>query len=219
MLINIRGTFGSGKSTIAREALGKSNLGQNPNRVLLAEQQVHSPTARDPQRVRSKQIRGTLGHFGQICALGTYREANPCGGVDEFSWKGAHDAICAAISASARMHKVTIFEGQVVSGIFQRYVDLAKVIHRDTGQVTEVVFIVPGVDECVRRVSARSGKPIDDSRMISSVFDKNRAVENCYEKMRSMVGDGVKFLSVEKFDSTDDARNHVLRRINEVIHG
>lgn len=214
MLINVRGAFGAGKSTIVRNVLGKPNLGQNANRVVLAETIVVSESKPGKVSERKRQIKGTLGHFGHVCALGTYRAENPCGGVDEFSWKGAHDTICEAIAYSAGAYPVTLFEGQVISGIFQRYVNLAKRCYDITGQPTHVVYVMPGREECLRRVSARSGKPIDDERLISSVYDKYKAVEGCYQKMKAL---GAEYLVLHYETSTDKAEEAVAKLVWEEL--
>lgn len=215
MLINVRGAFGAGKSTIVRNVLGKPNLGQNANRVVLAETVIATERAGGRIAEQRKVVKGTLGHFGHVCALGTYRAENPCGGVDEFSWKGAHDTICDAITYSASAHEITLFEGQVVSGIFQRYVNLARKIFDMAGQVTYVVYVMPGREECLRRVSERSGKPIDDPRLISSVYDKYKAVQGCFDKMMAL---NAEYLNLSYWHTTDDAEEYVQSLVTTGLH-
>jgi thymidylate kinase len=176
VLINIRGTFGSGKSTIVRNVLGEIIAHE-----VMAVTHVEKPTRADPQRLQRRELVGAVGQGGRVIALGEYRAT--CGGADEFSWKGAHDAICDAIVTGAHSDRpVVLFEGVTISGIHVRYRDLAADLYKKTGRTTHKVFVMPDVEECVRRVAARSGRGATD-KIRETVTDKWHSVCRVHQKL------------------------------------
>lgn len=196
MLINVRGAFGAGKSTVV-----KSLIGNSAELVLLAEANAKSPTKANPERMVVKTLVGRRANG--VIALGNYQ--SNCGGCDEWSWAGAHDAICDAIIQSLSEAPVSVFEGVTIAGIYQRYVDLAGKIYKEFGRRTHVVYVMPTAEECLRRVSLRSGRPVTD-RMTSSVFDKWRAVNRTYERLLLEAPPGI---VTHYFSGTDEARDAV----------
>lgn len=214
MLINVRGAFGSGKTTIAKSLLPASDRTQ----VILAESMVEKPTVSDPTRKIRKVITGTEFHRGSCVVIGSY--ANACGGVDEYSWKGAHDTIVEAIKAAARKYEVVLFEGVTVSGIYGRYADLATEIFTSGGgygldRRTAWVFTMPPAQVCLERVALRSGAGINE-RNTSSVYDKWRAIKRVHDKAKEE-----RPLGVDLFwhDSTEDAQEQVESLIASVMVG
>lgn len=70
MIINIRGTNGSGKTYLARQLIG-------PNPQLVDLLWYPSPTKKDPERKAS--VEG-YGQPGEVVAIGSYKQG--CGGMD-----------------------------------------------------------------------------------------------------------------------------------------
>lgn len=209
MLINVRGAFGSGKSTIVNAALDAGATAGSGQRALatLAEDKVHSPTKADPQRIRTRILQGVV--TDKAVALGSY--GNTCGGADEYSWRGAHDAICRGVLKMATDYRgqVGLYEGVTIAGIYQRYVDLSAEVLFQTGRRTQIVFVMPAASECLQRVSKRSGKEINP-RMYDSVFDKWRAVQRAYERMKMEAPIGI---DLHYFTDTDQAKEFVINSV------
>lgn len=200
MLINIRGAFGSGKTTAAKRALGISQKGEE---VILHHASRFKPIKSAPDRWIETPMKGTLSVDGKTVALGSYQ--NNCGGTDNFSWKGAHDDIERAIKNAATQYEHVIYEGVVVAGLYQRYVDLAEAMYEQHGP-THVVFLMPSVEECLRRVVGRTGRPIEDKNT-KSVNDKWRAVDRCYDRMKEL---NAKYIRPEYFTDTDEGIVRIL---------
>lgn len=177
MILNIRGTNGSGKTTVTRSFFPDKENMSLP--VVLAEQEIHSPTKKDPDRMVTKAVVGTLCPH-DVMVIGSYR--NNCGGCDEFSWKGAHDALCEAVLKAAREHEHVIFEGITVSSVFTRYVDLAERCYREAGQLTHWLLLNPPLETCLKRITARSGREADE-RMRKNVGTKHGVVAHFPEKL------------------------------------
>lgn len=173
MLINIRGTNGSGKTTIAKSLMN----GQAP--VLMATQQVLAPTKAEPNRMRTREIWGTPCQYGGII-LGTYQKS--CGGCDEFSWKGSHDGMVTAIMWGMQNYRNVIFEGLTVTSSYQRYVDLAR-FAKEKGHLSHWIMLTVDLEECIRRVAARNYKPTTE-RVRHNVTKKRQTVMNTIEKLK-----------------------------------
>ena len=207
MLINIRGTFGSGKSTIVRNVLGDI-VGHE----VMATDHVLKPTKTDPQRRQRRDLLGAIGHGGRVIALGEYRAT--CGGADEFSWKGAHEAICDAIRNAARSDRqVVLYEGVTISGIHARYRDLSNDIYSETRRKTHKIFVMPDIEECVRRVAARSGRGATD-KIRETVTDKWHSVRRTHEKLLTDVRPGIELYWTT---STEQAEELVRQLIHEAL--
>lgn len=110
-VINIRGTSGSGKTTVVRR---------------LMEQHMNDTV--DVRGIFGGRER-LIGHrLDSLFILGNYSGAD-CGGCDGFSWKGAADDICARVVEEAR-HGPVVFEGLMCSGYgTQRFIDLQQHEH------------------------------------------------------------------------------------------
>lgn len=195
MLLNIRGTFGSGKSTLATRLLGSSSASE-----VLVTDYVLKPTKAEPERRLPRELVGTVSQCGKLMALGSYRAK--CGGADEYSWKGAHDAICDAIRKGAQNEiPFFLFEGVTISGIHVRYQDLAHEIFQKTGRPTHKLFLIPPVEVCIERVAARSGRGATD-KIRETVTDKWRSVDKVFHKLRDANVPGI---VLHKFTSNDEA--------------
>jgi predicted kinase len=182
MLLNIRGTNGSGKTTIANSLM----LDERPEPVLMATQEVPAPTKRDPDRMRTREVWGTPCKYNGII-LGTYRKS--CGGCDEFSWKGSHDGMVQAIMWGMRHYNHVIFEGLTVTSSYQRYVDLARFAKTHHGWFSHWIMLTVPVEECIRRVGARNNRETTE-RVVDNVTKKNKTVLNTVEKLKQQIPAG-----------------------------
>lgn len=147
MIINIRGTNGSGKSTIVR-----SLLGDRPS-VIVDFVPYPAPTKKDPDRVL--YIQGSVNPDSGVCAIGRY-DKNACGGADGYSFKGAQTSIQASIEMAANAYPHVVFEGSLISTIYGPYVALARRLAQV--QTTSWIALQVPYETCVERVLARSGK-------------------------------------------------------------
>ena len=183
MIINVRGSFGSGKSTIIRNALKPLVTKEDikPLRKPLYNAKRFAPTKSMPNREQIKSLMASVMPGSSVAALGSY--TMNCGGADEYSWAGAHDAICKAIEEGVKTYKVFMYEGVTISGIYQRYLDLSNRLFDETGRVTHIVYNMPDIETCIQRVIARTGRERTD-RMVESVTDKWRAVDRTYRRLQ-----------------------------------
>jgi hypothetical protein len=173
MILNIRGTNGTGKSTLARQYMGTEQ-------VVLATQPIFSPTKKDPERWVDKQIVASVNPADSTVLLGRY--TNNCGGCDEFSWKGSHDAMCEGILKAAGEYRHVVYEGMIISFIYGRYVELAKRIFQETGQSTHWIMLDIELEECLRRIFNRTGRAVDE-RMRNNVGSKHAVVQSLTPKL------------------------------------
>lgn len=132
MIINIRGTNGSGKSTIVFDLMEK--YGYTP----------HVPPEWNAHKWEAVQIHAP---FGDVYAIGQYK--TQCGGCDGVP---TQNEICRLVKKYAKKGHV-IFEGVIVSTIFQRYVDLLPKLgtHR-------ILFINTPLKTCISRIKKRRKK-------------------------------------------------------------
>jgi hypothetical protein len=134
MIINPRGTSGSGKTTIVRgffdAATSKTSLGDNPKK----------PEGYD------LVIPGVHRH---VYIVGSYE--NVCGGCDGI---GTQDEVCERVRAYAEFGHV-VFEGLLVSASFARYAELDCEMKEKHGQNTIWAFLDTPLDVCLERINSR----------------------------------------------------------------
>lgn len=150
-IINLRGTNGSGKSTVAR--------------ALLAE--GATPIELAPYITSGGALRAVTGYAVPslgLTIIGPYR--TPCGGCDAIK---TQDLVCESVRLAARLSEHVFFEGVIISTLYSRYQSLSKEIG---GLVWAYLDTPP--DECLRRVMTRNGgKPIK----IELLMGKTRSIE------------------------------------------
>lgn len=147
-VINIRGTNGSGKSTIVKKLIRK--------------------LAAVPMRSQDDKILGYCNAHGGISMLGRYE--TPTGGCDTIR---TQDEICRGVVTLATRGNV-IFEGLLISGMHGRFVALAKAM--PTHQFIFAVLDTP-LKKCIKRTIKRrlargNVTPFDPKNLIN----KHRAV-------------------------------------------
>lgn len=161
-ILNLRGTNGSGKSTIAHRLL------KHPHQEIVLVR----------KRLDSKPVVGyRVDHpKGEIIIVGPYR--TQCGGCDAIP---TQDLVCAAVRAAARQCPNVFFEGLLVSGIYARYQKLSETCRAMGRDYVWGVLQTP-LEESLRRVYARNGgKPIKEEL----VEMKLRGVESAARKARA----------------------------------
>lgn len=145
MIIDIRGTNGSGKSYPIAQLLNNH---------------YHRVELWDTAHEKSCDV--TVVPELELAVLGTYRTA--CGGADGIT---KQDAICDLIRSLYPMYKTVIVEGSIVASVFKRWHDLAVEFNDDY----QFWFLSTPVDECIkgvldRRQKAGNTKPFDPHKTL-----------------------------------------------------
>lgn len=112
-IVNIRGTSGSGKSTVARRVMEQlTNVGGYANHMVLDEvagrERIIGHSVCPQAASTDDGLTSGIGVF----FMGKY--ATDCGGCDSMSWKGAADYICEQVLWRAAQGPV-IMEGLMLS--------------------------------------------------------------------------------------------------------
>jgi gluconate kinase len=169
MIINIRGTNGSGKSTIARALRGV-----NYNEVGL----VPFKTAAGSPR----WVPGYVNRETRIGVVGSYE--TECGGCDTIK---TQDLICDSVRRMATIDQPktrhVVFEGVLVSTILKRYLDLAREFNGTPQGPFVWAFLQTPAQVCLDRIQARNGgKPIKEELVVSKI----RQIENVRRKVEAL---------------------------------
>lgn len=127
-VINLRGTNGSGKTTIIMKLMKK--FGVKP---LEEDGKVWGYKLRTPNK--------------KVFIVGKYE--TPTGGCDGIS---KLDEVCRRVAVMARMGDVVLFEGFLISGLTSRFVSLAKGV--PTHKFKFVILDTP-VEKCIKRTIKR----------------------------------------------------------------
>lgn len=155
MIINIRGTSGSGKSTIVQKLMLKWNTD-----FVLVRGKIEAYLIRSP--------------YGPIYVIGPYRTA--CGGCDAIK---TQDEICKLVKKYAKLGHV-IFEGVIVSTIYERY----KKLMLQYGGPYRFIFLNTPLDVCLsrirqRRKAAGNKKPLDPTTTKAKYEAILRVIDKC----------------------------------------
>ena len=126
IVVNIRGSGGAGKSHLMRQFMKAKHA---------------KPITNDEDKI--------IGYLldGNIRVVGRYETA--CGGCDTIK---TQDAVCNAVLDFAKKGGV-IFEGYLVSGIYERYSILSKMVG---GMIW--AFLDTPLDEAIQRIHKRTGR-------------------------------------------------------------
>ena len=141
--------------------------------VCLAEYQTKAGSNRT---VPGIFIRDINEHGHSLIIVGKY--TNVCGGCDTIK---TQDLICGSVRLAAERATHVIFEGVIVSTIFQRYLDLS----RELGSKEQPYiwcFLNTNLQTCLKRIQKRNGgKPIKEEL----VADKMVSIHRVREKAES----------------------------------
>lgn len=131
MIINIRGTSGSGKSTIVRDTLSFG-----------AKTSFRQPLRKQPLGY----LVSNPGHAGNFCVIGHYESA--CGGCDTLP---GYDRTFELVREGLGYAPNVVFEGLLVSEEVKRTVEL----HNAFPGELRVILLETPVEECLDSIRAR----------------------------------------------------------------
>ena len=157
-VINIRGTSGSGKTTIIRNILGHGRW----------------EIFKD-----NNKIRGYFSPDLGWAIVGSYE--NDCGGCDTIKHQVEVESI---VEQFLSLGYNVLFEGLLISTISQRWIDFSQ---RLSNRAMVVYFyLTTPVEECVervkrRRISKGNTKPFNEKNTVERV----NAIETTYQKLTS----------------------------------
>jgi hypothetical protein len=160
MIIDIRGTHGSGKSWLMHTLLGYG-----------CEEVVgHDPF---------KKVERTLGYVlpdWDTFVVGKY--SNVCGGCDQI---GSADEVVRRVRHYSQIHRHVLLEGILVAHTYQRYADLAREI--ESSQMSYVFcFLDTPLSKCIERVKARRSEAGNDKPLNPSNITKDH--HNIWDTVR-----------------------------------
>lgn len=170
MIINVRGTSGSGKTTVIRGIMAKGGL----------VDKIYSDQAGDGLFSTSKAPIAydvNVNPGGQhVYVIGSYE--NTCGGCDSIK---TQDEICNRVRWFAKQGHV-IMEGLLMSHLFSRYAALDREL-----QPTPYIwaFLDTPLELCLERVIARreargvAKKPFNPENTVSKWNDARRVFAKC----------------------------------------
>ncbi len=168
MIINLRGTNGSGKSTVARGLLE----GLETREVELAPYLTPGGVPR--------VVAGLYAPARDLIVVGPYRTA--CGGCDAIK---TQDLVKESVRRAAALACHVFFEGVIISTLYSGYRALSDEL-RAAGHHYTWAYLDTPLEVCLARIQARNGgKPIkenlvsDKMRSIQATFDKAHAA--CYD--------------------------------------
>lgn len=158
MIIQVRGSSGSGKSYIGFNLLERYGTGED----IIAPPQ----TKYNPKRKTKAKI---IGHVlkGDLALLGTYRferEKTYSGGLEAWVWKGSAQDMRDFIAEQARQHRHVVFEGLLPSMAIKPYLELARTLTEEQAKAIPFVFAFMNTpwEVCLQRIYERNGgKEID----------------------------------------------------------
>jgi hypothetical protein len=192
--INVRGTNGSGKTTIVRAfALGPSKRFFN---------YPHPAPGKPSRKDRPHKQPPFMGHFYcGVAALGEYDLPGNCGGTDKtknqegvctalryFAGRAPTDErIVGDVLALDEPVDFVFFEGLLVSGLFERYLEIGRELVRAGHRYTWAFLDTP-LKTAYERTLARSGTtdPAKKKSVWDNVEKKHVAVQSVRRKVRAL---------------------------------
>jgi thymidylate kinase len=163
LLVNIRGTHGSGKSTAIRALMEKATF--RPIYDVL-----FGP--RHPE--------GYVGALPGVSVptfvIGPYTNTSECGGCDQISRNATVMTLIEKYAAKGHV----VFEGSLVSSCYGAVGRLLE----QWGMDSVFVFLDTPLEECIRRVEKRRGRERDE-RLIRNVTAKYRSGWRIHKKVVS----------------------------------
>lgn len=169
-ILNFRGTNGSGKTTLAMHILGITTNSPPPEIEL-----GHMNPSKTGKKRPIVGYRRLGGVDADVVLVGRYEtNTGGCDGIDTM------DNICAAVVAAVNLGpQFVIFEGLLVSGLYGRWLELARDLVGQ-GHSYLWVYLNTPLEDCIRRVIDRTKKKPgwDDG----NVRSKYRAVVRTRER-------------------------------------
>jgi hypothetical protein len=194
LILNLRGTSGSGKTTVVRGLMGKfpiinelhGNVRERfKNKTGEGERTVSRVIGYEcmPDRRQFDPGDDKFADRPNLRVVGAYK--NTCGGCDGIQLQ---DEICRLVHEAASSGADVVFEGLLISHLFSRYRDLDREL-ASRGQHTIWAFFDTPLEVCLDRVRARrderaatKGKvagPLDVTNTTNKWYDMRRVFEKC----------------------------------------
>lgn len=212
MIINIRGTNGSGKTHLARQLIGP-----NPFPIDLVE--YPSPTKKEPNRVKFVEGWGVPNNF---LAIGSYKQG--CGGMDTIpSFDLQQQAVKTAVLWNKNGRPIggdapanIVCEGVLASTVAGSWLEFfSKLQSTWKGVVPErfqvlIAYLDTPLELCLERITARQIAAKGEAREIKVdlVADKIKAINATRAKFDAA---GIRTVSLRHDNAHDD--------LMEAIHG
>lgn len=137
LLVNIRGTNGSGKSTIP------ISMKDDPDMYVVVR----------PYKGKPKKILTVFPTYGWV-ALGDY--SNPTGGLDKFPNKAFTEKVL-RYSLKRFSDSNVIMEGILAATTYSTYAQLFKEVQEEFDVQPVIYYLMPPVDVCIERIRRRNG--------------------------------------------------------------
>ena len=136
LILDIRGTHGSGKSYVAHSLL---------NKYKKTKEAINGFC----EYKKKEMVIGY--HLSGIDAAVVGRYSNVCGGCDGI---GSADETCRRVRLFSSAYSVVLFEGILVAHTFQRYSDLARELE-EQGHTYKFLFLSTPLPICISRIKRR----------------------------------------------------------------
>lgn len=136
VIINIRGTGGSGKSYVVYHIIKKLGI---KNKIVKNDR----PGYRKGNNVVGYRLNG------DVLIVGKYE--TDCGGCDQIKFQ---DEICDRVYRFAKKSSVVLFEGLLISGLYSRYLQLSRKLQKENHEYIWA-FLDTSLDECLKRTVRR----------------------------------------------------------------
>lgn len=160
IVLNIRGTNGSGKSFIVGEIIRRFK---------------GMPLYDSNGRIIGYQI------GRNVRAIGAYKSTVTCGGCDTVRNDGekkSQDVICDRVAEWVSQGSSVLFEGLIVSSVLERYYELALRLRPKADWIWG--FLNTPTEMCIQRVLQRNG---GNSFKTKNLTDKVRTIERTINKL------------------------------------
>ena len=162
LLVNIRGTNGSGKSTIP------ISLKDDPDMYEVVK----------PYQGKPKKILTVFPNYGWV-ALGDY--SNPTGGLDKFPNKAFTEKVLYYALKKFPEYNI-LMEGILAATTYSTYADLFREVQDSYGIQPVIYYLMPPVETCIERIKKRNGGKEFKENL---VWDKYRMMERGIEKFKN----------------------------------
>lgn len=161
LLVNIRGTNGSGKSTIP------VSMKDDPDMYEVVK----------PYQGKPKKILTVFPTYGWV-ALGSYNRQ--VGGLDQFPNKAFTEKVLRYALKKFPEYNI-LMEGILAATTYSTYADLFREVQDSYGIQPVVYYLMPPVEVCIERIKERNGGKEFKENL---VWNKYRMMERGIEKFK-----------------------------------
>lgn len=190
MIIDIRGTNGSGKSYPIHKLLEQFLTTE-------VKRQIWDTTC-------GEQVETTLIEPIDLALVGSYR--TNCGGADEVT---KQDAIVEVLRALNQRHKVVVVEGSIVASVYARWEALA----REMDDKYIFMFLDTPVEECIasvrkRRLDKGNFKPFNPEQ---TLIPRHEAIQ----RLKDRLIEAGRNVETHSRDSIKTRIDEIIHQVNE----